>query len=243
MAGKLTLMFNDETLGEYPLDRESLVIGRRPESDIQIDNLAVSGRHARVLSIMDDAFLEDLDSTNGTFVNGKRVKKHPLADGDVITIGKHSLRYEAEAGARAGAAAEGGFAETIVVGPGTSPLRQQASAEDEARAREAAGEGPGAAAGGVAANVGPARLRLVTREGSGKELPLTKALTTLGKPGVQVAAISRRQNGDYLVHVDGGTGDRTPPLVNGSPIGHKSQRLEHEDVIEVAGVKMQYLQD
>jgi hypothetical protein len=221
-----------------------LIIGRRPESDIHVDNLAVSGRHARVMTIAGDSFLEDLDSTNGTFVNGKRVKKHPLAAGDLVTIGKHSLRYVAEGGAAAPAPAAGdGFAETIVISPGeTAALRQAATQAETAKAQQAdAASGGGAPASGVAANIGPARLRLVTDAGDGKEMALSKALTTIGKPGVQVAAISRRQNGDFIVHVDGGENNAARPVVNGEVIGVKSQKLGDRDVIEIAGVKMQYL--
>ena len=244
MTAKLILSFNEQQVGEFALDRESVMIGRRPESDIHIDNLAVSGQHARVMTIAGDSFLEDLDSTNGTFVNGKRVKKHPLAAGDLITIGKHSLRYVPADGATAPAPSPAdGFAETIVISAGeTAALRQAATQAEAAKARQADVEsGGGAPAGGVAANIGPARLRLITDAGPGKEMPLSKALTTLGKPGVQVAAISRRQNGDFIVHVDGGENNSARPVVNGAVIGVKSQKLANEDVIEIAGVRMQYL--
>ena len=244
MAGKLILSFNDQQVGEYELDKESLTIGRRPESDIHIDNLAVSGQHARVMTIAGDSFLEDLDSTNGTFVNGKRVKKHALGAGDLITIGKHSLRFVADGGVAAAPASGGSFAETIVISADeTAALRQAASQSEAARAQQADLESGGRAptAGGVAANVGPARLRLVTESDDGKEMSLSKALTTIGKPGVQVAAISRRQNGDFIVHVDGGENNAARPVVNGEVIGVKSQRLSDRDMIEIAGVTLQYL--
>ena len=89
----------------------------------------------------------------------------------------------------------------------------------------------------------PAKLRLLTDDGPGKELKLTKALTTVGKPGVQVAAVSRRQQGDFIVHVDGGEDNAAVPVVNGAPIGYKSRLLKHQDVIEIAGVRMEYLQE
>ena len=244
MAGKLILSFNDQEVGEYELDKESLIIGRRPESDIHIDNLAVSGQHARIMTIAGDSFLEDLDSTNGTFVNGKRVKKHPLGAGDLVTIGKHSLRFVAEGGAAPAPAAGNSLAETIVISADeTAALRQAASQVETARAQQADLDSGGRApvAGGVAATVGPARLRLVTESGGGKEMSLSKALTTIGKPGVQVAAISRRQNGDFIVHVDGGENNAARPVVNGEVIGVKSQRLSDCDMIEIAGVTMQYL--
>ncbi|MEE4299910.1 MAG: FHA domain-containing protein [Pseudomonadales bacterium] len=241
MAAKLILSFNDEQVAEFELDRESLTIGRRPESDIHIDNLAVSGQHARVMTIAGDSFLEDLDSTNGTFVNGKRIKKHALAAGDLVTIGKHSLRFVGADGSTQ-APPNDGFAETIVISPGESAaLRQEATSAEAARARQAdVASGGGTRASGLSANVGPARLRLVVEGAEGKEMPLAKALTTIGKPGVQVAAISRRQNGDFIIHVDGGANEARP-VVNGTVIGVKSQKLEDQDVIEIAGVRMQYL--
>lgn len=210
MPGKLILTFNDETIGEYPLDRESMVIGRRPTSDIFIDNLAVSGTHARIVTILDDSFVEDLDSTNGVFVNGQRVKKQTLGQGDVITIGKHELRFELDA-----------------------PVGEDAAAPQ-------APESPALKSDSTTRR--PAKLRMLTDEGSGKEMPLTKSITTVGKPGVQVAAISRRPQGDFIVNVET-SAEAKAPLVNGVPLGQRSMRLEHQDVIEIAGVKMEYLEE
>ena len=90
MPAKLVLSLNASVLGEYTLDKERITIGRKPENDIQIDNLAVSGQHAAIITILNDSFLEDLDSTNGTFVNGKLIKKHALKNGDVVSIGNTS---------------------------------------------------------------------------------------------------------------------------------------------------------
>ncbi|MCC5887169.1 MAG: FHA domain-containing protein [Gammaproteobacteria bacterium] len=241
MAGKLILSFNDQTVGEFPLDKEAVTIGRRPECDIHIDNLAVSGRHARVMTIAGSSFLEDLESTNGTFVNGKKVAKHPLSNGDLIMIGKHALRFSMEAAAKKKGGVD--FAETIVIGADqTSALRQAATDADAARARQADEESRDPGHGGPAsANIGPARVRLISDAGPGKEMSLSKALTTLGRPGIQVAAISRRHNGDFIVHVDGGPDNERRPIINGTPIGVKSQLLRDQDIIEIAGVKLQYL--
>ena len=78
-------------------------------------------------------------------------------------------------------------------------------------------------------------------EGKAKQLVLSKALTTIGKPGVQVAAISRKPQGDFITHIDGGDSDTAVPIVNGTPIGYRSYLLRHQDVIEIAGVRMEYL--
>ena len=93
MAAKLILTHDGNTIGEFELGKESMTIGRKPENDIQIDNLAVSGQHAKIITILNDSFLEDMNSTNGTYVNGTLVKKHALQDGDTVTIGKHQLKY------------------------------------------------------------------------------------------------------------------------------------------------------
>ncbi|ROR34677.1 FHA domain-containing protein [Inmirania thermothiophila] len=208
--GKLVLSFQGKILGEYPLDRERITIGRHPDNDIRIENLAVSGHHAAVLTILNDAFIEDLDSTNGTLVNGRPIKKHALRNGDVITIGKHELRYVADP-----AAAED-LEKTVVIRP---------------QAAAALGAGPAAAA-----TPPPARLQVLNGPHAGRELALTKALTTIGRPGVQVAAISRRPQGYYIVHVDGADGRY--PVVNGTSIGPQARRLEDGDTIEIAGTKM-----
>jgi hypothetical protein len=241
MAGKLILSFNDETVGEFPLNQETLTIGRRPECEIHIDNLAVSGRHARVITIAGSSYLEDLDSTNGTFVNGKKVARHPLSDGDLIVVGKHTLRFAGEGAPKQKGG--GSFAETIVIGPDeTSALRKAATEAEAARARQADEDSRDAQpASAASANIGPARLRLLSVSAPGKEMALSKALTTLGRPGIQVAAISRRHNGDFIVHVEGGPDNERRPIVNGAAIGAKSQLLRDQDVIEIAGVELQYL--
>ena len=90
---KLILSMDGLILKEYALTKERTTIGRKPHNDIQIDNLAVSGEHAVVVSILNDSFLEDLGSTNGTLVNGQQVKKHFLQNNDVIELGKYKLKY------------------------------------------------------------------------------------------------------------------------------------------------------
>ncbi len=90
---RLMLSLDGQVLAEYNMTKERYTIGRLPDNDVRIDNGAVSGHHALVINILDDSFLEDLNSTNGTYVNGKLIKKHALQHGDVITIGHHQLRF------------------------------------------------------------------------------------------------------------------------------------------------------
>src|SRR5262245_49996268 len=94
---KLILSLEGSVIREVPLDKERVTIGRKPQNDVQIENLAVSGEHACIVTILNDSFLEDLGSTNGTLVNGNPIKKHILQNNDVIEIGKYKLKYIGEA--------------------------------------------------------------------------------------------------------------------------------------------------
>ena len=230
---KLVLSFNGETVQEFELDKETITIGRKPDNDIQIDNLAVSGHHAKILTILNDSFIEDLGSTNGTFINGNKIVKHALQPGEVIVMGKHELKYVNEA-----AAAGGDFEKTMIIRPDTAGMPEQEETDqnlEQSIGKIAADLASSSAAG--SSGPGTARLQLLSGANSGKELQLTKILTTLGKPGVQVAAITRRPTGYFLIIVDAGpSGDM--PLVNGSPVGKQAHALNDSDEIEVAGVKM-----
>jgi len=280
---KLILSMDGQVLKEIPLSKERITIGRKAQNDVQIDNLAVSGEHAVIVSIMDDAFLEDLGSTNGTMVNGKSVKKHFLQDNDVVELGKYKLKYVVEKKAQPKAApaapAAADFEKTMVLRPGAMK-----AAVEQAKAMAAAGGQPAAAqamraaavqqvaqsaaATGVAdkdaktapasasAAVAPAHatqqlpaqatasapkqvtgmIRLLSGANAGKELELAKPLTTLGKPGVQVAVFTRRPHGYFITHVEGAQ----QPAVNGQSIGNAPHALKDHDVIELAGVKMEF---
>ena len=93
---KLILSMDGLVLKEIQLNKERLSIGRKPHNDIQIDNLAISGDHAVVVTILADSFLEDLNSTNGTLVNGQPIKKHFLRNNDIVELGKYKLKYLAD---------------------------------------------------------------------------------------------------------------------------------------------------
>jgi len=235
---KLTLTYNDEVVAEYELDKEQLTIGRKPDNDIQIDNMAVSGHHARILTILNDSFLEDQNSTNGTYVNGALVKKHALQNGDIITIGKHRLAYENLEASRGG----DDFDRTMIIRPDTAGMPENTGSQslDESVSRIGA-ELVAESEKRAAAPPSTARLRVISGTNAGKELALTKALTTLGKPGVQVAAITRRPQGFFLIQVEGRDGSH--PTVNGNAVGGEAVALGHEAVLEVAGVKMEFLLD
>jgi pSer/pThr/pTyr-binding forkhead associated (FHA) protein len=276
---RLILSLDNQVLAEYNMTKERYTIGRLPDNDVRIDNPAVSGHHSLIINILNDSFLEDLNSTNGTYVNGKLIKKHALQHGDVITIGHHQLRFSDQ---QAPETEQDEFEKTMVIPTGQQNADQLARAEAAAdRAAAAASKKPTEAVReDVAASVKLdaeeaaalddtpppprprpqdmaetissatatgidhkpsalplAKLQVLSGAFAGRELELTKALTTLGRPGVQVAAITRRAEGYYIVHVESGKeGDF--PLVNGKPIGAQARKLTDNDVVQLAGVKM-----
>lgn len=191
---KLILAMGGLTLKEIPLVKERLTIGRKPHNDIQIDNRAISGEHASLVTILNDSFLEDLNSTNGTLVNGQPIKKHFLQHGDVITLSKYQLKYL------------------------NAPPADCGPLDAEERAVPVAG------------------MRLLNGPNAGKTLQLTKAQTSLGKSGVQVALITRHAQGYFITHVEG----KQFPLVNAQAINAQGHLLADHDVIELAGIKMEF---
>ena len=255
---KLILSMDGLVLKEIALTKERTTIGRKPHNDIQIDNLAVSGEHAVIVTILQDSFLEDLGSTNGTVVNGQPVKKHFLQNSDIIELGKYKLKYVNEAVAGHGKAAD--FEKTMVLRPGAmkpaapaaapipAPVAAAAAPAAPATAVAAAGAknfgdtvaGQSSTASPVApakpATVPQAALQLLSGANAGKELDLTKPLTTLGKPGVQVAVITRRPQGFFITHVEGASF----PVVNGKVLDAQAHSLNDHDVIELAGIKMEF---
>ena len=232
---RLILSLDGSVLAEYNMSKERYTLGRLPDNDVRVDNAAVSGHHALIINILNDSFLEDLNSTNGTYVNGKLIKKHALQHGDVITIGHHHLRF---VDSQVEGDEQDEFERTMVIGPGQV---------NEQRLRTAAAVAPppapetAPAAAAARKPIPAAKLQVLSGQFAGRELELTKALTTLGRPGIQVAAIARRVDGYSLVHVESSKpGDF--PLVNGEPTGPQARRLSDNDVITLAGVKMGFFE-
>jgi pSer/pThr/pTyr-binding forkhead associated (FHA) protein len=305
---RLILSLDNQTLAEYNMTKERYTIGRLPDNDVRIDNPAVSGHHSLIINILNDSFLEDLNSTNGTYVNGKLIKKHALQHGDVITIGHHQLRFADE---QASETEQDEFEKTMVIPSSQQNLAQLAKAEaaadvavEAAASSQAAGDAASSQAAGVAqvaaavmldpdeaaaleedtkkdevadalvadapvddkpvvseppaveharttVGIDPgtapnalplAKLQVLSGAFAGRELELTKALTTLGRPGIQVAAITRRAEGYFIVHVESGEKDDFP-LVNGQAIGAQARKLADNDVVQLAGVKMGFFAD
>ena len=238
---RLMLSLDGAVLAEYNMNKERYTIGRLPDNDIRIDNPAVSGHHSLIINILNDSFLEDLNSTNGTYVNGKLIKKHAMQHGDVITVGHHQLRF---VDSQDSGAEQDEFEKTMVITPssqGEDRIRRVAAAVDQA-AKAVPARRPNVPAGAESATALPkAKLQVLSGAFAGRELELTKALTTLGRPGIQVAAITRRAEGYFIVHVDSGK-ENDYPQVNGVPIGPQARRLNDNDVVQLAGVKMGFFE-
>jgi pSer/pThr/pTyr-binding forkhead associated (FHA) protein len=201
---------------EFQITKERTTLGRRPYNDIVIDNLAVSGEHAVLTAAQSDVFIEDLNSTNGTYINGKAVKKQLLSNNDVVEVGKYRIKFLAED-------AED-YEKTMILRPG------------------AFGRAPGVVgtpASAAAPAAGPASIKVLNGGAAGREVLLTKVVTTVGKPGVQVASVTKRPGGYVLSHVEGSR----RPSVNGQPVGEESISLKHGDIIDLAGTQMQFVQN
>jgi predicted component of type VI protein secretion system len=227
---KLIFSLDGAFLGDILLEKERMTIGRRPTNDIHIDNLAVSGEHAAINTIGNDSFLEDLGSTNGTLVNGKSVARHVLQHGDVIELGKYQLKYINEVAASQAAGQED-FEKTMIIRPSSmQPVMPETVELASKPAVEAAKPAPESPQQSVA------KLQVLNGASMGKELVLSKALTTLGKPGVQVAVITKRPQGYFITHVEG----ETFPSVNGASVGGQAYPLKDHDVVELAGIKMEF---
>ena len=241
---RLMLSLDGSVLAEYNMNKERYTIGRLPDNDIRIDNPAVSGHHSLIINILNDSFLEDLNSTNGTYVNGKLIKKHAMQHGDVITVGHHQLRF---VDSQDGETEQDEFEKTMVIttsSQGEDRIRRVGVAVDQAASAVASKRPSGMPASGIpesATALPKAKLQVLSGAFAGRELELTKALTTLGRPGVQVAAITRRAEGYFIVHVDSGK-ENDFPQVNGVPIGPQARRLNDNDVVQLAGVKMGFFE-
>jgi pSer/pThr/pTyr-binding forkhead associated (FHA) protein len=232
---RLILSLDGQVLAEYNMNKERYTVGRLPDNDIRIDNPAVSGHHSLIINILNDSFLEDLNSTNGTYVNGKLIKKHALQHADVITVGHHQLRFVEDDDAQ-----QDEFEKTMVIQPSQRPVEKVRSVHAVAESSSGI-TAPRRVLPEGAMPQKKAKLQVLSGAFAGRELELTKALTTLGRPGVQVAAITRRSDGFYIVHVDADA-PANYPLVNGTPIGNQIQRLVDNDVIQLAGVKMGFFE-
>ncbi len=212
---KMIVSIDGVVIKEVQLTKDRTTLGRRPYNDIVIDNLAVSGEHAVMQMTGNEVYLEDLNSTNGTYVNGKAAKKQLLAHNDTVEIGKYKIKYINEA-------ASASFDKTMVIKAGAAGLMQ-----------------PPAATSNEFNPAGTAAIKVLSGAAAGREVPLIKVVTTIGKPGVAVAAITKRPHGFVVAHVEG----VNRPTLNGVALGAEPQVLKNMDVLELAGTQMQFVQN
>ncbi|MBD3892716.1 FHA domain-containing protein [Hydrogenophaga sp.] len=202
---KMIVSIDGVVIKEVQLTKDRTTLGRRPYNDIVIDNLAVSGEHAVLQMSGAEVFLEDLSSTNGSYVNGKAIKKQQLHNGDTIEIGKYKIRFAHDGGAadsvEKAAVIQAGQLQSAAV-----PLRQ-------------------------------ALIKVLSGPATGREVPLVKVVTTMGKPGLAVAAITRRPHGYVVALVEGAV----KPSVNGRPLGAEAVDLHDGDLIDLAGTQMRFV--
>ena len=226
--GKLVVSLDGVVIKEVQITKDKTTLGRRPYNDIVIDNLAVSGEHAVLQMVGADVFIEDLNSTNGTYINGKAIKKQLLTHNDTVEIGKYKIKYLVDD--------SGDYEKTMIMRPGAGapPLGSQ-------RPSQSAHPGLAGVSGFGGLPTSPqapmASIKVLNGAAAGREVTLTKVVTTVGKPGVQVASITKRPTGYAFAHVEG----TSRPSVNGVPLVGDSIPLRNGDVIELAGTQMQFI--
>ncbi len=205
---KLIITLDGVTIGEQALDQPRITLGRASSNDIHLDDGTVSGKHAQFHVLGKDVFVEDMESTNGTMVNGQRVHRRQLRQGDVLRIGQHELRFVDDGGQNLDA--------TVII--------SSAQRESLKTPKELIG-----------------KLKILNGPKTGEMLELNKPYNTVGKPGVQVAVVAKRSQGFFLVPVAVGNSQGAPSL-NGQSVGAASLALKNGDVLEVAGVRLEFQQ-
>ncbi|MCK6425465.1 MAG: FHA domain-containing protein [Burkholderiaceae bacterium] len=226
---KLVVSLDGVVIKEVQLTKDKTTLGRRPYNDIVIDNLAVSGEHAVLQMAGQDVYIEDQNSTNGTYINGRAVKKQLLQHNDTVEIGKYKIKYLVEDSSD--------YEKTMILKPGQMPPSMSAPTRPLPPTMPGGlpPSGFGSLAGGT---VLQASIKVLSGAAAGREVVLTKVVTTVGKPGVQVASITKRPGGYVFAHVEG----NQRPTVNGQPVLGDPVHLKDGDVIELAGTQMQFVQ-
>ncbi len=232
---KMIVSIDGVVVKEVQITKERTTLGRRPYNDVVIDNLAVSGEHAVITMAGSEVTIEDLNSTNGTYINGKAVKRHTLQNNDTVEVGKYKIRYAADTGEdfekttifKASRSAPPTVAPPLAsLGIGSAAAAPRTAPDAEATRHAMVGA------------AGSAVIRVLNGASTGREVPLVKVVTTLGKPGMAVASITRRPHGYVLAHVEG----QLLPTLNGTAVGADPVTLKSGDVVSLAGTQMQFVQ-
>jgi len=229
----VTMHFKDMDLGEFRIEKGgSLTIGRRETNSIVIDNLAVSGQHAKIDALDDGYLLTDLQSKNGTFVNDRMVTSHWLQPGDVITIGKHKLVFHLAQGEAA---------------PPATDQVEKTMVLDTNEYRAMVGKSSATVTAAPTEKKESNAVLSFLKGGSG-EVVLSKKLIKIGKDetsdvvvggfmvGKTAATISRRPTGYFLSYVEG----MSKPKVNGKPVKDTVQ-LREFDKIEIGSATLEFV--
>ncbi|MEL0083552.1 MAG: FHA domain-containing protein [Gammaproteobacteria bacterium] len=225
---KIIVSFKGATIAEHELRPGEMIVGRKSSADIQIDSLAVSGSHAKISTQGDTTTIEDIGSTNGTFMNGQKITSHTFSNGDAVQVGKHTLTFVAgPAAAVEEDDDDDEFEKTVVLGVNAMPAM--------APAPKPAASAPGAASA-TAASPQVGGLQIMNGPRAGLVFKLTKSLTNVGQKGHCAAVVSRRGGGYHLAHVDG----PNPPTVNGEQLGKQAKTLNDGDIVEIGTIKMQF---
>ena len=207
---KLIVTLDDKLINVVSIDKNRITLGRRPYNDILVDNLAVSGEHAAIQAIGAEFYIEDLNSTNGTYINGKKMKRQILQNGDQIELGKYILKYINEPTENKDPASPSNGQSIDVDEQGTS-INDTLNQFEKTRFAEVY---------------------------IGKEIPLVKVVTTIGKPGEAVIAITKRPKNYVVAHVEGAV----QPTLNGMPFGIDAVPLKNGDLFELAGTAMEFIE-
>jgi hypothetical protein len=228
---KIIIKFNNDVVDHIDLRQGDMKIGRKPGCDIFIDNLSISGEHANIFTVGEDSFIQDLGSTNGTFINNKKITKHHLRNGDTIVIGKHSLIFLTES-QRVSSEPPDEYAKTVIINPSRTvePKPAPVTSQPEAITLETKPKTPES----------PGRRRVgaifvLSGVNSGKRIDLNKKVTNLGSGGKRAGAITETLDGFILA-----PGQDESPKLNGRPLPVEGIKLKNGDVIEVAGTRLQF---
>jgi hypothetical protein len=219
--GKLRVSLDGVVIQEVQITKDTTTLGRRPYNDIVIDNLTVSGEHALLHKVGQTVYIEDLNSTNGTYINGKAIRKQQLSPLDAVEIGRYKINFLLDT---------------------TDPASEQTEPEADIAAPEGT---PSSltntflppAMPGEPDKAGGASIKVLSGAAAGRAVVLTKVVTTVGKPGVLVASITKRPDGYVLAHVEGAQ----QPCINGVPLQGETAALSHGDLIELDGTQVQFL--
>jgi len=235
---KLIIKFNDEVIDHIDLKQGDMKIGRKPGCEIHIDNLAISGEHANIFTVGDDSFIQDLNSTNGTFINNKKIAKHHLKNGDAVVIGKHTFVYFSEASRKQ----PEDFAKTVIINPGARApaVEPPKPAPAPKPAPVADSEPPSTTVETTSKDYASKTERhgaifVLSGVNSGKRIDLTKKVTNLGKVGKRAGAITQTAEGYVLA-----PGEDEIPKLNGRQVTTSGHKLKNGDIIEVGGTRLQF---